>query len=169
MYDRIDEWLMSHVSEYDGKQFQDVARANLDLSGFEDKDEKEEIGKIEKDFKKLVQRVEKVIGEDVEEVRISHRLTDSPACLVFNEEEMGLQMRKILEAAGQSLPSAKRIFELNPKHPLVEKLNAEKDNARFESLTRVLYDQATLAEGGQLEDPAEYVHRLNRLLLELAG
>lgn len=169
MYDRIDEWLMSHISEYDGKQFQDVARANLDLSGMEDEEEKKAHEQEEKDFKDLIERVSKVVGEDAQEVRISHRLTDSPACLVFSEEEMGLQMRKILEAAGQKVPEAQRIFELNPTHPLVQKLNGESDEDRFADLTRVLYDQAALAEGGQLDDPAEYVHRLNKLLLELSA
>ena len=102
-------------------------------------------------------------------MRVSHRLTESPACLVFSDDEMGLQMRRILEAAGQKIPDAKRIFELNPAHPLVEKLDSEKDDAHFKDLTLVLYDQAALAEGGQLDDPAEYVHRLNKLLLELTG
>lgn len=169
MYDRIDEWLMSHVTDYDGKQFQDVARATLDLDKFEDKEEKKERKKVEKDLEKLVARVKKVVGDRAEEVRVSHRLTDSPACLVFNDEDMGLQMRRILEAAGQKLPDAKRIFELNPTHPLVQKLDAETDDDRFEDLTLVLYDQAALAEGGQLDEPADYVHRLNKLLLELTG
>lgn len=169
MYDRIDEWFMSHVTEYDGKQFQDVARATLDLGGLEDQDEKQEHEKDEKAFESLVSRVKQVVGERAEETRISHRLTDSPACLVFNDDEMGLQMRKILEAAGQKVPEAKRIFELNPHHPLVEKLDKEADEERFRDLTLVLYDQAALAEGSQLDDPAEYVHRLNRLLLELTA
>lgn len=168
MYDRIDEWLMSHLTEYDGKQFQDVARSTLDLGDLEDQEEKKAHEKDEQDFKALVERVSKVVGEKTEEVRVSHRLTDSPACLVFNDDEMGLQMRKILESAGQKVPEAKRILELNPGHPLVEKLNSEKDEDRFSDLTLVLYDQAALAEGGQLDDPAAYVHRLNKLLLELA-
>ncbi|HKI74778.1 MAG TPA: molecular chaperone HtpG [Pseudomonadales bacterium] len=169
MCDRIDEWLMSHVNEYEGKHFQDVARSTLDLGDLEDQEEKEAQQKVEKDFEKLVSRVKAVVGDQAEEVRISHRLTDSPACLVFNDEEMGLQMRKILEAAGQKLPEAKRIFELNPKHPLVEKLDSEADEERFRDLTLVLYDQAALAEGGQLDDPTAYVHRLNKLLLELSA
>jgi molecular chaperone HtpG len=169
MYDRIDEWLMSHISEYDGKQFQDVARAGLDLGNLEDEEEKKAAEEVEKTFKDLVSRLEKVVGEKVEEVKVSHRLTDSPACLVFQDDEMGAQMRKIMEAAGQALPESKRIFEINPKHPLVEKLDAESDDQRFNDLALVLYDQAALAEGSQLEDPAEYVHRLNKLLLELSG
>ena len=169
MYDRIDEWLMSHVHGYDGKQFQDVARATLDIDKFENEEEKQAREKVEKDLEPLITRVKEVVGEKAEEVRVSHRLTDSPACLVFNDDEMGLQMRKILEAAGQAVPDAKRIFELNPSHPLVAKLESETDEARFNDLTLVLYDQAALAEGGQLDDPAEYVHRLNKLLLELAG
>lgn len=169
MYDRIDEWLMSHLTEYQEKHFQDVARSTLDLGDLEDQQEKKEHEQVEKDFEQLIERVRGVLGEKAEAVRVSHRLTDSPACLVFNDEEMGLQMRKILEAAGQKVPEAKRTLELNPKHPLVEKLDREQDEGRFKDLTLVLYDQAALAEGGQLEDPAEYVHRLNKLLLELTA
>ncbi|MEX1237548.1 MAG: molecular chaperone HtpG [Pseudomonadales bacterium] len=166
--DRIDEWLMSHVSEYDKKPFQDVARASLDLGELEDEKEKEEQQKTEKEFKPLIDRIKGVVGEEVEEVKVSNRLTDSPACLVFKDDEMGLQMRRILESAGQAVPDAKRIFEINPKHPLLERLAAEADEDRFKDLTLVLYDQAALAEGSQLDDPAEYVHRLNKLLLELS-
>ncbi|XOV88368.1 MAG: molecular chaperone HtpG [Pseudomonadota bacterium] len=168
LFDRIDEWLMSHVSEFDGKQFQDVARASLDLGELEDSEEKEEKAQAEKTFEDLVKRISSVLGDDVEEVRISHRLTDSPACLVFKDDEMGLQMRKILESAGQDVPSARRIFEINPTHPLVLRLNSESEESRFADLTLVLFDQAALAEGSQLDDPAEYVQRLNKLLLELS-
>lgn len=169
LHDRIDEWFMSHITEYDGKQFQDVARASLDLSDLEDETEKEEQQKVEKEFEALVDRIKSVVGDEVEEVRISHRLTDSPACLVFADDEMGLQMRKIMEAAGQALPGAKRIFEINPKHPLLERLDAEQNEERFRDLAMVLFDQAALAEGSQLDDPAEYVARLNKLLLELTS
>ena len=118
--DRIDEWLMSHLMEHEGKQLQDVTKGSLDLGDLEGEEEKQEQEKIEEDFKDLVERIKDVVGEKVEEVRITHRLTDSPACLVVNDDEMGMQMRRILESAGQEVPATKRIFELNPKHPLVE-------------------------------------------------
>ena len=167
--DRIDEWLMSHLMEHEGKQLQDVTKGSLDLGDLEDEEEKQEQEKIEEDFKELVERIKDVVGEKVEEVRITHRLTDSPACLVVNDDEMGMQMRRILESAGQEVPATKRIFELNPKHPLVEKLKAEQDSERFSDLTLVLFDQSMLAEGGQLDEPSSYVQRLNNLLLELSG
>ena len=167
--DRIDEWLMSHLMEHEGKQLQDVTKGSLDLGDLEGEEEKQEQEKIEEDFKELVERIKDVVGEKVEEVRITHRLTDSPACLVVNDDEMGMQMRRILESAGQEVPATKRIFELNPKHPLVEKLRAEQDSERFSDLTLVLFDQSMLAEGGQLDEPSSYVQRLNNLLLELSG
>ena len=167
--DRIDEWLMSHLMEHEGKQLQDVTKGSLDLGDLEGEEEKQEQEKIEEDFKELVERIKGVVGEQVEEVRITHRLTDSPACLVVNDDEMGMQMRRILESAGQEVPATKRIFELNPKHPLVEKLKAEQDSERFSDLTLVLFDQSMLAEGGQLDEPSSYVQRLNNLLLELSG
>lgn len=169
LHDRIDEWFMSHVNEYDGKSFQDVARASLDLSDLEDETEKAENEKAKQEFASLIERVKKVVGDEVEEVKISHRLTDSPACLVFKDDEMGLQMRKIMEAAGQELPDTKRIFEINTKHPLLQRLANEQNEERFNDLAMVLYDQAALAEGSQLDDPAEYVTRLNKLLLELTS
>ncbi len=160
LHDRIDEWLINHLQEFDGKPFQDIARGALDL-GF-DTEPDEQSGE-------LVQRIKTLLGDQVEDVRVTHRLTDSPACLVVTEEAMGMQMRRVLEAAGQAVPETKRIFEINPKHPLVAKLGEEADGDRFNDLTLVLLDQAKLAEGTQLEAPASYVARLNKLLLELSG
>ena len=167
--DRIDEWLMSHLMEFEGKKFQDVAKGTLDLGDLEDPAEKAANEAVEKQFVDLLARIQSLLGEKVETVRITHRLTDSPACLVVNEDEMGMQMRRILESAGQAVPGTKRIFELNPTHPLVTKLNAETDEDRFNDLTLVLFDQAMLAEGSHLEEPTSYVSRLNKLLLELSG
>ncbi|MFN3238042.1 MAG: molecular chaperone HtpG [Pseudomonadales bacterium] len=167
--DRIDEWLMSHLMEFDGKQFQDVAKGALDLGDLDDEAEKEEIEKVEQEFKGLIERIKDVLAEQVEEVRMTTRLTDSPACLVVKDDDMGMQMRRILESAGQAVPASKRIFELNPEHPLVIKLNDESDMDRFRELALVLYDQSMLAEGSQLEEPASYVKRLNKLLLELSA
>ncbi|MEJ6591714.1 MAG: molecular chaperone HtpG [SAR86 cluster bacterium] len=167
--DRIDEWLMSHLMEFEDKKFQDVAKGTLDLGDLEDPQEKAANEAVEKQFVDLLARIQTVLGEKVETVRITHRLTESPACLVVNEDEMGMQMRRILESAGQAVPENKRTFELNPTHPLVEKLNAETDDDRFNDLTLVLYDQAMLAEGSHLEEPTSYVSRLNKLLLELSA
>jgi molecular chaperone HtpG len=169
LYDRIDEWLMSHLMEFDGKQFQDVAKGSLDLGDLDDKQEKKEQKKVAKEFTGLIKKIKELLGDKVEEVRITNRLTDSPACLVVNDDEMGMQMRRILESAGQEVPGAKRVFEINPEHPLVIKLNDEPDVDRFDDLTKVIFDQAMLAEGGQLEEPASYVKRLNKLLLELSS
>ena len=167
--DRIDEWLMSHLMEFEDKKFQDVAKGTLDLGDLEDPKEKAANEAVEKQFVDLLARIQTVLGEKVETVRITHRLTDSPACLVVNEDEMGMQMRRILESAGQAVPENKRTFELNPTHPLVEKLNAETDEGRFTDLALVLFDQAMLAEGSHLEEPTSYVSRLNKLLLELSA
>lgn len=166
--DRVDDWLMSHLMEFDGKQFQDVAKGELDLGEVEDEEEKQKQEQIAEQFKDLVERVKGALEEQVEEVRITHRLTESPACLVVGAHDMGAQMRRIMEAAGQSLPPSKPTLELNPEHPLVEKLKAEESDERFEDLTAIIFEQALLAEGGQLDDPAAYVKRLNKLLLDLS-
>jgi molecular chaperone HtpG len=167
MSDRIDEWLMSHLHEFDGKQLQDVSRGSLDLGKLEDHDEKKEHEEVEKKFKPLVERIKNSLGERVQEVRVTHRLTGSPACLVINEDEMGAQMRRIMEASGQALPDTKPNFEINPSHPLMMKLDTEQDEDRFADLVSVLFDQASLAEGRMLDDPASFTQRLNKLLLEL--
>ncbi|WP_150299106.1 molecular chaperone HtpG [Pseudomonas profundi] len=166
--DRIDEWLMSHLTEYKDKQFVDIARGDLDLGkleGEEDKQAQEEAAKAKAD---LVQRIKEVLKENVEDVKVSHRLTDSPAVLVVVEDGMGLQMRKILEATGQQAPESKPILEINPAHPLLEKLDSEQDEERFGDLTHILFDQAALAAGESLQDPGTYVRRLNALLVELS-
>ncbi|OZG72153.1 molecular chaperone HtpG [Hahella sp. CCB-MM4] len=167
MHDRIDEWLMSHLNEYDGKHFQDIAKGELDLGDAEDKEEKEKQEKASKEAEPLINRIKDVLKDEVAEVRVTHRLTDSPACLVVGEYDMGLQMRKIMEAAGQQVPESKPIFEINPEHPLVTRLKEEQDE-RFDDLAHVLFDQAKLAGGEHLKDPATYVNRLNKLLLELS-
>jgi molecular chaperone HtpG len=165
--DRIDEWLMSHLQEFEGKSFQDVARGSLDLGKLEDAAEKEQQQEVEKKFETLTARVQSQLNKHVKEVRVTHRLTDSPACLVTDEHDMGAQMRRIMEAAGQSVPDAKPIFEINPEHPLVQKLDQEADEERFSDFVSVLFDQACLAEGRQLEDPGSFTRRLNKLLLKL--
>lgn len=166
--DRIDEWLMSHLSDYKGKQFVDVARGDLDLGKLEAEEDKQEQEKAAQEKADLVKRIQDVLKDDLQEVRVSHRLTDSPAVLVINEDDMGLQMRRILEATGQKAPDSKPILEINPAHPLLDRLDGEADEERFADLSSILFDQAALAAGESLNDPAAYVRRLNTLLVELS-
>ncbi|MCW0398081.1 Chaperone protein HtpG [Xanthomonas sacchari] len=166
--DRIDEWLMSYLTEFDGKSFVDVARGDLDLGKLDSEEEKQAKEEAAKAKQGLVERIQNVLKDDVSEVRVSHRLTDSPAILAIGQGDLGLQMRQILEASGQKLPESKPVFEFNPAHPLIEKLDAEADGERFGDLAKVLFDQAALAAGDSLKDPAAYVRRLNKLLLELS-
>ncbi|MDH7943153.1 molecular chaperone HtpG [Pseudohongiella sp. SYSU M77423] len=167
--DRIDEWLMSHLHEFDGKPLQDVARGELDLGKLDDEEEKKAQEKLEEELKPLLERVQNALGERVKEVRISHRLTDSAACLAIDEDDMGAQMRRIMQASGQAVPDTKPIFELNPTHPLVDKLEHEQNEERFGDLISILFDQASLADGNELEDPARFSQQLNKLLLELCN
>ena len=164
--DCVDDWLMNHLREFDGKQFQDVARGALELAG-DSEEEKQAQETLTKESEALVERVSKVLENRVSEVRATARLTDSAACLVVGDFDMGSQMRRIMEAAGQEMPEAKPILEINPAHPLVEMLDQEPDEDRFESLANIIFDQATLVEGGQLDDPADYVSRMNKLLVEM--
>ena len=167
--DRIDEWLMSYLTEFDGKQFVDVARGDLDLGKLDSEEDKKAQEEIAKAKEGLVERLKSALGDEVAEVRVSHRLTDSPAILAIGEQDLGLQMRQILEASGQKVPESKPIFEINPAHPLIEKLDAEPDEDRFADLSHILFDQAALAAGDSLKDPAAYVQRLNKLLVELSA
>ena len=169
MFDRIDEWLMSMLTEYEGVEFIDVMRGDVTLPGEAKSDDEADEAKEEadKDDHPLIERIEAVLSEKVEGVRTSKRLTQSPACLVMAEHAMGAQMRRIMEQTGQTMPEAKPYFEFNPDHPLLKRLDHEPDEERFSELVAVLFDQASLAEGGSLQDPAQYVDRLNRLLLEL--
>ena len=166
--DRVDEWLMSHLAEFDGKSLQDVGKGELDLGKLDSEEEKQAQEKVAEALKPLLERAKAALENQVAEVRITHRLTDSPACVVVGDHDMGAQMRRILEAAGQKVPESKPIFELNPEHPLVKKLEQESSDERFGDLAHILFDQANLAEGAQLQDPAAYVQRLNKLLLELS-
>ncbi|WP_286785072.1 MULTISPECIES: molecular chaperone HtpG [Pseudomonas] len=167
--DRIDEWLMSYLTEFDGKHFVDVARGDLDLGKLDSEEDKKAQEEVAKTKEGLVERLKAALGEQVAEVRVSHRLTDSPAILAIGEADLGLQMRQILEASGQKVPDSKPIFEFNPTHPLIEKLDREPDEDRFGELSHILFDQAALAAGDSLKDPASYVRRLNKLLVELSA
>jgi molecular chaperone HtpG len=163
--DRVDEWLMSSLTEFDGKKLQSVAKGDLDLGSLEDEAEKEEQKQAEDAFKDLVDRIKTTLGEEkVREVRVTHRLTDSPACLVTGEHDMSANLERLLKAAGQKSPNTKPILEINPQHALVSRLKDEGDEGRFADWANLLFEQALLAEGGQLEDPASFVRRLNGLL-----
>ena len=168
--DRVDEWLVGHLTEFEGKQLQSVARGDVDLGELENKAEAEEQKKkdeqFKKDFDSVVKQVKDVLGDQVKEVRLSNRLTSSPACLVADQNDMGLQLQRLLKAAGQDVAESKPILELNPEHKLIIKLKNEKDDERFKELSHILFGQAVLAEGGQLKDPALFVQRVNKLLLE---
>jgi len=166
--DRIDEWLMSYLSEFDGKSFVDVARGDLDLGNLDSEEDKKAAEEVAKAKEGLVERLKAALGDAVSEVRVSHRLTDSPAILAIGEQDLGMQMRQILEASGQKVPDSKPIFEFNPAHPLIEKLDSEQSEERFGDLSHILFDQAALAAGDSLKDPAAYVRRLNKLLVELS-
>lgn len=166
--DRVDEWLTNSLTEFDGKQLQSVAKGDLDLGDLEDEEEKKAQEETDKNFADLVERVKTTLGEKVKDVRITHRLTDSPACLVVDEMDMSANLERMLKAAGQDIGDTKPIFEINPEHPMVISLKDKSDDAQFEDWSSILFDQALLAEGGQLEDPASYVKRLNTLLLSVA-
>jgi len=169
MFDRIDEWLMSMLTQYNDVPFVDVMRDDVSLPGQEkssDNEDSQDDADADEEHP-LTERITAALSDKVEKVRPSKRLTQSPACLVLPDYAMGVQMRKIMEASGQTMPESKPIFEFNPDHPLVQRLDGESDEDRFAELVGVLFDQASLAEGGTLNDPGAYVERLNRLLLEL--
>jgi molecular chaperone HtpG len=167
MSERIDEWVVAHLHEFDGKELVSVAKGGLDLGKLEDEAEKKEAEAEAGELKPFIERVKKSLGERVKDVRLTRRLTDSPACLVADEHDLSANLARMLKAAGQEAPSTKPILELNPKHPVVERL--EHEERHFDDWASVLFDQALLAEGGQLDDPAAFVRRVNQLMLEVSG
>lgn len=167
--DHVDEWVVNHLREFDGKSLVSVTQGDLDLGDLEDKAEKEELKKEEESFKSLIEQMKGVLGEEVEDIRVTNRLTDSPACLVAGAGSMDANMERIMKSMGQEVPSSKRIMEINVEHPLVERLQNEQDEERFADWSRILYEQSLLAEGSQLEDPASFTRRLNGLLQTLAS
>ena len=167
--DRIDEWLVSSLTDYDDKHLQSIAKGELDLEKFDSEEEKQHQEEINKDFESVMKQMQEVLKDKVSEVRVSHRLIDSPACLVTGAYDMSLNMERIMKEAGQSMNmmgmgGSKPIFEINPDHALVNAIKNEQDDARFADITHILFDQAILAEGGQLDDPSAFVHKLNGLL-----
>ncbi|MFO1321284.1 MAG: molecular chaperone HtpG [Burkholderiales bacterium] len=169
LHDRVDEWMVASLTEFEGKKLASVAKGDLDLGTLEDEQEKAAQKQEAETFKDLTDRIAKTLGERVQEVRVTHRLTDSPACLVADEHGMGMNLERLLKAAGQKVGGSKPILEINPQHAIVQRLNGEADETRFGDWSQVLFDQALLAEGGQLEDPATFVRRINQLMLAMAS
>ena len=165
--DRVDEWMVGHLNDFDGKPFQDVTKGELDLDELADDAEKEQQKQLEETHKALVERLQTALAEEVKEVRVSSRLSDSPACVVVGQYDMGGHMRRMMEAAGQPVPEPEMALEVNPEHPLIARLDQEADEERFKELSQLIHAQAQLAEGSQLKQPAQYVTRLNKLLLDL--
>ena len=167
--DRVDEWMLSFLTEFEGKELVSVAKGGLDLGGLEDEAEKKEHEETENSYKDLVEKMKVALGDKAKDVRVTFRLTDSPACLVADENELSGNLLRMLKAAGQNAPESKPILEINPNHPLVARLKSEDgDSARFADWSHIMFDQAMLAEGGSLTDPASFVKRLNEMLLATA-
>jgi len=164
--DRVDEWLTSHLMEYEDKKLQSVAKGELDLDG--DETSEKELEKKAKSAEKLLKRMKDALKEKTSDVRVTNRLTDSPACIVLNEQDMAMHMQRILKEAGHELPGTLPILEINPDHPIVKKLDTEKSKKKFADWSSILFDQALLAEGGQLDDPAGFVAKLNKMLVTIA-
>jgi molecular chaperone HtpG len=165
--DRVDEWLVDHLREFDGKQLRNVARGELDIGAIQSEEEKQQRETLSKEHAALVERMKKSLQERVSEVRVTNRLADSPAVLVLGAHDLGAQMRRILEAAGQKVPTSKPVLEINVEHPLLQRIESTSEDAAFDDLSVLLFEQATLADGGQLAEPAAFVQRLNRLLLTM--
>jgi len=164
--ERVDEWVASNLPEFEGKQLVSVAKGGLDLGALEDAAEKQEQEKQAGEFKGLTDKIKTSLADKVKEVRVTHRLTDSPACLVADEHDISGNLARLLKASGQKMPNSQPILEINPKHPVV--LRLQNEDARFDDWAAVLFDQALLAEGGQLDDPAGFVKRVNQLMLEMS-
>lgn len=164
MTSRVDEWMLSFLQEFDGKQLESIARGDLDLGKLEDEEDKKQLEETESQYKDLVEQMKTTLSDKAKDVRITHRLTDSPACLVSDSQDLSANLVRMLKAAGQPIPESKPILEINPTHPLIQRLKNE--TSRFDDWSNILFDQALLAEGGQLVDPAGFVRRLNAMLLD---
>jgi molecular chaperone HtpG len=161
--DRIDEWLVNGLTEFDGKKMQSVAKGDLDK--LDSEEDKKDVEKAQEDNKEIIEKMEKILGDKVEKIKVSTRLTDSAACIVLNEQDMALYMQQLMKQAGQEMPSSKPTLEINVDHPIFKKLASEKDDDKFADWSSLVFEQALLAEGGQLEDPSGFVKRMNKLML----
>jgi len=159
--DRIDEWLTGHLGEFEGKKLQSIAKGKVDLD-----DDAGEVKKQEESFAAMLAQIKGILEDRIKDVQLTNRLTDSPACIVADEHDMGLEMQRILQAAGQQVPASKPIFEINPDHVLIKRIHGIEDDVKFEQWINVLYEQSLIAEGGQLDNPADFVRRVNNLLIE---
>ena len=164
----IDEWVTTHLSEFDSKKLQSVNKGELDLGDIQDEDEKKKDKESNKAHDELVKRIKDILDEKVKEVRVTSRLTTSPACLVSDDNDMGRHLEQILKASGQNIPGSKPILEINPDHPIIKKIDGEKDNDLFTDWSHILFDQALLSEGGQLADPVNFVNKLNSMIVSMA-
>ena len=162
--DRVDEWLVSSLHEFNGKKLQSIAKGDLDLGKLDTEEQKAEKEKIEKEAKSIIEKIKKSLGDKVKEVKVTHRLTNSPACLVVGEHDISGNLERILKAAGQSTPENKPILEINPNHELIKKIEKVEQNQLFNDYASVIFDQAILAEGGQLDDPIGYVNKINKFI-----
>jgi molecular chaperone HtpG len=166
--DRVDEWMMGSFPEFEGKKLQSVAKGDLDLGELDSDEDKEKQKKVEEESASIIKQLKEELAEKVEDVRVSHRLTSSPSCLILSEQDMALYMQNLMKQAGHDMPSNKPILEVNPTHPLIERMEAETDDEQFADWADILFDQALLAEGAQLEDPAGFVSKLNKLMLKMS-
>ena len=164
--DRVDEWMIASLPEFSSKKLQSIAKGDLDLGKLEDKKEKDKKKKIEDNAKNLVEKIKESLGDKVAEVKVTHRLTDSPACLVVGENDISGNLERILKAAGQNTPDIKPILEINPEHVLIKKLDGYQGKKEFDDYSSVIFDQALLSEGGQLEDPVSFIKKINHLLVK---
>jgi molecular chaperone HtpG len=164
--DRVDEWMVANLPEYKGKKLQSIAKGDLDLGKLEEADEKEAKKKVEEKAKTLIEKIKTSLGGRVTDVKVTHRLTDSPSCLVVGENDISGNLERILKAAGQNTPDVKPILEINPEHDLIKKLETFKDSGEFDEYASVIFDQAILSEGGQLDDPVSFIKKINRLLIK---
>ncbi len=167
--DRVDEWLVSHLNEFDAKSLQSVAKGELDLGEVETSEEKQQHKQVEEQAKDIIERIKAALAEKVDDVRVSHRLKTSPACIVLNEQDMALFMQNLMKQAGHEMPISKPVLEINPLHPMLQRLKDEQDDGKLSEWAFLLFEQAILAEGGQLEDPAGFVNRLNGLMLAMSA
>jgi molecular chaperone HtpG len=168
MHERVDEWMMSHLTtEFDGKSFQSVSKGELDLNTYADESEEKQHKEVEEEYKDIVKRMKDSLGDKTKDVRVSHRLTTSPACLVVEEGEMNMSLQNMLKQAGHEVPNLNPTLEINPDHPIIARLKEESDDERFADWSEILFEQSMLSEGGQLDDPASYVNRLNSMMLHL--
>ena len=162
--DRVDEWMVSNLPEFKGKKLQSIAKGDLDLGKLEEDSEKEAKKKIEEEAKTLIEKIKSSLGDRVKDVKVTHRLTDSPSCLVVGEHDISGNLERILKAAGQNTPDVKPTLEINPEHTLIKKLEKLSGSEEFDEYASVIFDQAILSEGGQLDDPVSFVKKINRLL-----